>query len=247
MRMAEESYGWDALHPRLAAQRDRKARIAAAAAALEKTESGRETGDEMSVDESGDDNSDVEMGGAGTSGPEAVAEPVKEKKKRRFKEDEYDRDDGFVDDSEMLWEEQAAASRDGFFVYSGPLVQEAEKPATQYVCPFAVYMFFANPTPDAMPCPSAVAGAEAAGEAVAAAVRRRAARGAPGSPAPPGGDAAAAPARGEALCVSRARPRASGRNSRPSANGSASGWRMPRVPTADTACCSPLRRPLLRA
>jgi hypothetical protein len=45
-----------------------------------------------------------------------------------MKEDEYDKDDGFVDDSEMLWEEQAAASKDGFFVYSGPLVPEGEKP-----------------------------------------------------------------------------------------------------------------------
>ena len=50
-------------------------------------------------------------------------------RKRRMKEDEYDKDDGFVDDSELLWEEQAAAAIDGFFVYSGPLVPEAEKPA----------------------------------------------------------------------------------------------------------------------
>jgi hypothetical protein len=46
-----------------------------------------------------------------------------------MKEDEYDKDDGFVDDSELLWEEQAAAANDGFFVYSGPLVPEGEKPA----------------------------------------------------------------------------------------------------------------------
>ncbi|KAH9239314.1 hypothetical protein K456DRAFT_1747094 [Colletotrichum gloeosporioides 23] len=124
MRMAEEKYGWDALHPRLAEKRDRKARIAAASAALEKTASGQESGDEMSED-SDKEASNVEMGGM-TSG----AEPEKPKKKKRnFKEDEYDKDDDFVDDSELLWEQQAAASRDGFFVYSGPLVQEPEKPA----------------------------------------------------------------------------------------------------------------------
>ncbi|KXX80729.1 Histone promoter control protein 2 [Madurella mycetomatis] len=140
MRMAEERYGWDALHPRLAASRERKARIAAATAALEKNGSGRESGDEMEEDlQSDPEGSNVEMGGMGNgngvtgggmSGPEAPAAPAKPaRKKRNFKEDEYDKDDDFVDDSELLWEEQAAASRDGFFVYSGPLIPEVEKPA----------------------------------------------------------------------------------------------------------------------
>ncbi|KAK9774382.1 putative Hpc2-related domain-containing protein [Seiridium cardinale] len=124
MRVAEERYGWDALHPRQAEARARKARIAAASAALAQQDSGRE-GDEMSVDESDNDDSNVEMGG--TSGPDKPDGKIK-KKKRHFKEDEYDKEDDFVDDSEMLWEEQAAASRDGFFVYSGPLVPEVEKP-----------------------------------------------------------------------------------------------------------------------
>ncbi|KAK1757262.1 HPC2-domain-containing protein [Echria macrotheca] len=137
MRMAEETYGWDALHPRLAANRERKARIAAASAALEKEKngSGRDSGDEMEEDLQSDaDNSNVEMGGVGggangaTSGADgAPAKPAR--KKRNFKEDEYDKDDDFVDDSELLWEEQAAASRDGFFVYSGPLIPEVPKPA----------------------------------------------------------------------------------------------------------------------
>jgi hypothetical protein len=134
MRMAEEAYGWDALHPRLAAHRERKARIAAASAELAKQGSGRESGDEMSVDlQSDNEASNVEMGGMGNgvtggpaSGPDGA--PVKAKRKRVNKEDEYDKEDDFVDDSELLWEEQAAASRDGFFVYSGPLIPEVEKP-----------------------------------------------------------------------------------------------------------------------
>jgi hypothetical protein len=125
MRMAEEQYGWEALHPRQAEHKARKARIAAASAALAQNDSSRE-GDEMSVDESENEDSNVEMGG--TSGPDKAADGKPVKKKRHFKEDEYDRDDDFVDDSELLWEEQAAASRDGFFVYSGPLVREVEKP-----------------------------------------------------------------------------------------------------------------------
>ncbi|KAL8378554.1 hypothetical protein RB599_008391 [Gaeumannomyces hyphopodioides] len=137
MRMAEDKYGWDALHPREAAHRDRKARIAAAASALEKNEkagSGRETCDEETDQESGADESNAEGGNAAAaaaSGPDAAAdEPAKKiRRKRNFKEDEYDKEDDFVDDSEMLWEEQAAASKDGFFVYSGPLIPEVEKPA----------------------------------------------------------------------------------------------------------------------
>lgn len=145
MRMAEEHYGWDALHPRLAAHRDRKARIAAASAALEKQGSGRESGDEMSVDLQSDaEKSNDEMEGVivgGTSGPEGVpAKPAR--KKRTNKEDEYDKNDDFVDDSELLWEEQAAASRDGFFVYSGPLIPEVERPPAGYVhFPSAILYF----------------------------------------------------------------------------------------------------------
>jgi hypothetical protein len=126
-RLAEERYGWEALHPRQAAQKERLARVAAAGAALEKMSSHKGSGDEMSLDNSEGEGSNVEMGGmsdgrTGTDGGKKVV------KKRKMKEDEYDKDDGFVDDSELLWDEQAAASKDGFFVYSGPLVPEGEKP-----------------------------------------------------------------------------------------------------------------------
>lgn len=131
-RLAEERYGWDALHPRLAAQRERLARVAAAGAALEKS-GHKESGDEMSLDMSDaeGENSNVEMGGMsdGRTGTDGGAKKVV--KKRKMKEDDYDKDDGFVDDSDLLWEEQAAASVDGFFVYSGPLVPEGEKPALE--------------------------------------------------------------------------------------------------------------------
>lgn len=126
-RLAEEQYGWDALHPRLAAQRDRLARVAAAGAALERSGTNRDSGDEMSLDSEGE-GSNVEMGGMsdGRTGTDGGAKKIP--RKRKMKEDEYDKDDGFVDDTELLWEEQAAATNDGFFVYSGPLVPEGEKP-----------------------------------------------------------------------------------------------------------------------
>lgn len=157
-RMAEERYGFNALHPRLAAQRERLARVAAAGAAIENAHKvGRNSGsgvsgDEMSVDLSendlgGDDSNmemggtslqDIEMGGLGRSGGEGSEATLVKKapKKRLMKEDYYDKDDPFVDDTELAWEEQAAASKDGFFVYSGPLVPEGEKAVVErYVGP----------------------------------------------------------------------------------------------------------------
>lgn len=140
--MAEQQYGFNALHPRLAAQRERLARVAAAGALLEKASSnggqsgsGGASADDMSVelseaDENGD-NSSVEMGGMGTDGGKEnpLLKPVK--RRRMMKEDQYDKEDPFVDDTELAWEEQAAASKDGFFVYSGPLVPEGEKPQVE--------------------------------------------------------------------------------------------------------------------
>ena len=133
-RLAEEQYGFAALHPRLAAHQERLARVAAAGAALERNEKGRkgadaESADEdlsLDVDRDSELDGDVAMGGlGGTNG--AGTEDGDGTKKRRKKVEEYDRDDPFVDDSELVWQEQAAASKDGFFVYSGPLVPEGEK------------------------------------------------------------------------------------------------------------------------
>lgn len=142
-RLAEEQYGFAALHPRLAAQRERLARVAAASDALEKNEKGAkgqpagESGAEedlsLEVDRDSDLDGDLSIGGLGAglglgangaAGGEVAADG---KKKRRKKMEEYDRDDPFVDDSELAWQEHAAASKDGFFVYSGPLVPEGDR------------------------------------------------------------------------------------------------------------------------
>ncbi|KAL2814407.1 hypothetical protein BDW59DRAFT_154398 [Aspergillus cavernicola] len=131
-RLAEEQYGFAALHPRLAAHKERMARVAAAGAALERND---RTGRGVSAGESADDDltldvdRDSELEGEGmTAGAAQANEPADGKKRQRKKKvEEYDRDDPFVDDSEMVWQEQAAASKDGFFVYSGPLVSEGEK------------------------------------------------------------------------------------------------------------------------
>ncbi|KAL2057527.1 hypothetical protein ABVK25_001911 [Lepraria finkii] len=139
-RLAEDRYGFNALHPRLAAQRERLARVAAAGAALEnahKNGGNSGSGDEMSVDLSDGeaDNSNVEMGGMqdGERIPKSGEETgdVKKPRKRMMKEDMYDKEDDFIDDTELIWEEQAATSKDGFFVYSGPLIPPGEEPTVE--------------------------------------------------------------------------------------------------------------------
>ncbi|MCJ1274101.1 hypothetical protein MMC21_001896 [Puttea exsequens] len=134
-KLAEERYGFNALHPRLASQRERLARVAAAGAALENAHKNggiSASGDEMSVDLSdGDaDNSNVEMLDK-KSGEDTGEGPLKKPRKRITKEDMYDKEDDFIDDTELIWEEQAATSKDGFFVYSGPLIPPGQQPEVE--------------------------------------------------------------------------------------------------------------------
>ena len=136
-RLAEEKYGFAALYPRQAAQKERLARIAAIGASLERSGSGSkvnsagESGDDdaasVDIDRDSDNDGDVAMGGTnGAANSGTDAEP-KKKATRRKKVEEYDLEDDFVDDSEQVWEAQAATSKEGFFVYCGPLVPEGEK------------------------------------------------------------------------------------------------------------------------
>jgi hypothetical protein len=69
----------------------------------------------------GEDAVDTEGGGVGKK-----KMPVK-RRRRQNVADKYDVEDPFIDDSEALMEQVAAASKDGFFVYSGPLIAEGER------------------------------------------------------------------------------------------------------------------------
>ena len=142
--MAEDKYGFAALYPRQAAQRERLARVALAGAALERSASASkhggtsagESGDDdgsVDIDRDSDNDGDINMGGinGGNEPVNSGTDGVEPKRKRRKKVEEYDQEDPFIDDSEQLWEAQAAASKDGFFVYCGPLVPEGEKPTVE--------------------------------------------------------------------------------------------------------------------
>ena len=80
----------------------------------------------MSVDLS-ENESNIDMGGMDD---ETSARENGGKKRRKRKQEDYDKEDDFIDDTELAWEQQALMAKDGFFVYSGPLVTE-EKPAVE--------------------------------------------------------------------------------------------------------------------
>lgn len=126
VNMAQEiikKYGREAINPRAAAHRDQLLRIAAE---QNKLEGG--SADDMSVDLMSEleGDSNVEMGGMDDENTGADGE-AKPPRKRRKKVEEYDKDDDFIDDTELAWQEQAAVAKDGFFVYSGPLVPDGQQ------------------------------------------------------------------------------------------------------------------------
>ena len=127
-REVEKRYGFAALHPRLAARKERQRQIAAAGNALEKA-AGLNSADEMSLDLSEPDSANE---GEGAGDDNSNAQPGDgTKKRRKRKAEDYDRNDDFIDDTETAWEESALMARDGFFVYSGPLMAENEKPTIE--------------------------------------------------------------------------------------------------------------------
>lgn len=61
---------------------------------------------------------------------DANAEPKKKAHPMKGKSQigKYDIEDPFIDDAELLWDEQRAGTKDGFFVFFGPLVEKDEVP-----------------------------------------------------------------------------------------------------------------------
>lgn len=122
----EKKYGFAALHPKIAARKERLRQVTAAGAALERA-AGTGSNDDMSLDLS-EPESNVEMGGMEDEGS-AAGNGVKRRRKR--KQEDYDKEDDFIDDTELAWEQSALMAKDGFFVYSGPLITEGDKPAVE--------------------------------------------------------------------------------------------------------------------
>ncbi|KAK9462666.1 uncharacterized protein V1516DRAFT_670837 [Lipomyces oligophaga] len=111
-KLAEDKYGWASLHPRIAA------------AAAELYEEENPAGQGGAVDESED--SGGEDSGPGNNSASGNKKVTK-RRKTEGKYGRYDVNDPFIDDSELLYEEQAASTKDGFFVFSGPLIADQEQ------------------------------------------------------------------------------------------------------------------------
>ena len=135
----EKKYGFAALHPRIAARRERQRQITSMGAALERAAGLTGSADDMSVDLSDNDSN-----GGNTGLDEEGSAAGKTKKPRKRKQEDYDKEDDFIDDTELAWEQQALMAKDGFFVYSGPLITE-EKPAVER------YVFSLDPHPHLQP------------------------------------------------------------------------------------------------
>jgi len=86
-----------------------------------------DTGSDSEAEDDDDATSDKEVSAMDTDGGTGKKTPVKKRRRRAAGQDKYDVDDPFIDDSEALMEQVAAASKDGFFVYSGPLIAEGER------------------------------------------------------------------------------------------------------------------------
>ena len=119
-----KKYGRDAINPRAAAHRERLLQVASMATRLENG-----SADDMSVDlnSENENDSNIEMGGMDDERKDDTGDGDKPKRRRRKKVEEYDKDDDFIDDAELAWQEGAAVAKDGFFVYSGPLIPVGEE------------------------------------------------------------------------------------------------------------------------
>lgn len=92
----------------------------------EEDEDAIEVEDDDGVEEDDDDEMDLDdkapPSAASVASPKKKSHPMK----GRSLIGKYDIEDPFIDDSELLWEEQRVATKDGFFVYFGPLIEKGQ-------------------------------------------------------------------------------------------------------------------------
>ncbi|KAG4300777.1 hypothetical protein PCANB_002851 [Pneumocystis canis] len=121
-REAEKQYGWAALHPLQAAN------LVKLGISKFDHEVDSDDGDESEYNMEDDGKPKLSTVQADNENPQLQETFVQKpkKRKRRIQEEEYDTLDPFIDDSELFLE-KIAASKDGFFVFSGPLIPKGDK------------------------------------------------------------------------------------------------------------------------
>lgn len=122
LKLAEDKYGWSAIHPNAKSAIDLMDEM---------------IDDEEDIEEEDDD--DVQIADRPTT-PQPNGQPKTKKKdeeelteeqlvrqhevKMNRKVGKYDYEDPFIDDEELQWEEEITSTKEGFFVYWGPLVDD---------------------------------------------------------------------------------------------------------------------------
>lgn len=115
LKLAEDKYGWNVIHP------NAKSAIDLMDEMLEDEDDG--------ADEDEDDDLQVvdEKGNPAQKKTEELTEEQLAKRhetKMNRKVGKYDYEDPFIDDEELQWEEEITTTKEGFFVYWGPLVED---------------------------------------------------------------------------------------------------------------------------
>lgn len=120
LRLAEDKYGWNVIHPNAKSAIDLMDEI-------------------LDDDDDGDDDEDDDL--------QVVEDKLnpQQKKKEELTEEQlvkkhqtrmnrkvgkYDYEDPFIDDAELQWEEEITTTKEGFFVYWGPLVDDKSTSAS---------------------------------------------------------------------------------------------------------------------
>lgn len=113
LKLSEDKYGWNTIHPNAKSAIDLMDDI------LDDDEEGEEEEDE--------DVSVADEKAIAVKKKEELTEEQLIKRhetKMNRKVGKYDFDDPFIDDAELQWEEEITTTKEGFFVYWGPLVEE---------------------------------------------------------------------------------------------------------------------------
>lgn len=117
LKLAEEKYGWNTIHPNAKSAIDLMDEIL--------------DDDDDGADEDDDDELQVvdEKGNAlpkKKNNEELTEEQLMRQHETRMnrKVGKYDYEDPFIDDEELQWEEEITTTKEGFFVYWGPLVED---------------------------------------------------------------------------------------------------------------------------
>ncbi|OBA22841.1 histone promoter control 2 [Metschnikowia bicuspidata var. bicuspidata NRRL YB-4993] len=120
LKLAEEKYGWSAVHP------EARSAFELMDDLLEDDDDGEEEEDEevMIVDENGNSLKRKDEGLDKKKKKQQVQQQQQSKVNRKV--GKYDYEDPFIDDAELQWEEEITTTKEGFFVFWGPLVDERQ-------------------------------------------------------------------------------------------------------------------------